>query len=332
MADKRALLTGGTGFTGSNLAPALLAAGYEVKALVRSPDKAGALKQAGIEIIEDDLQDPKKIDAAVAGCTHVFHIAGLFRQAGLPDSTYHAVNTEAVRHLTAAASRAGVRRFVHCSTIGVHGDVKEIPCRETTPYNPGDIYQRTKMEGEKIALAAHGTNGMEVAVVRPGSTYGPGDLRFLKLFKGIRKGAFLMFGDGTHFMHMAYVDDLVSGFLLCGEHPAAAGEAFIIAGERYVPLNELIEGVAKAVGVRAPKLRFPLGPLLMAASACETVCKPLGIEPPLYRRRCDFFWKTRAFSIDKAKSVLGYTPRVELSEGLMNTADWYRSEGLITPA
>jgi nucleoside-diphosphate-sugar epimerase len=90
-----------------------------------------------------------------------------------------------------------------------------------------------------------------------------------------------------------------------------------------------VAAIAKAVDVPAPRGHLPLAPLLAAATLCEAVCRPLGIEPPLHRRRCDFFTKSRAFSSDKARRLVGYAPRVELEEGLRRTADWYVAERLL---
>ena len=115
-----------------------------------------------------------------------------------------------------------------------------------------------------------------------------------------------MFGQGKATYHLVYIDDLVDGIVLCGEHPAAVGETFILAGPRYTTINELVVRVAAAVGVPPPRARAPLTPLLGAAWLCEMACKPLGLEPPLHRRRCDFFTKVRGFSSAKARRMLGY--------------------------
>ena len=128
---------------------------------------------------------------------------------------------------------------------------------------------------------------------------------------------------------MTYIDDLVDGILLCTEHPEALGEVFLLAGERYTSIDQLVAEVARAVGVEPPRLRLPLAPLLGAAWACETVCRPLGIEPPLHRRRCDFFHRDRGFSIEKANRLLDYRPKFDLREGFARTAGWYAEQGYL---
>ena len=321
-----ALVTGATGFTGGHLARELRRRGWQVRALVRDPGKADALQALGVEIARGDLTDAEAVERAVAGCSHVFHIAALYREAKHPDHVYRAVNVTGTQHLLDAAERYGVERFVHCSTAGVHGDVDRLPADEEAPFNPGDIYQETKLEGELLVKQA-AEAGVPGTIFRPIGIYGPGDLRFLKLFKAIHTGRFRMFGHGEVAYHLTYIADLVEGILLCAEHPAAVGEVFILAGPRYTSINELVELVAAALDRAPPKGHLPLAPLLAAAWLCEGICRPLGIDPPLHRRRCDFFHKSRGFTSAKANRLLGYRPEVDLAEGLRRTAAWYFEQG-----
>jgi nucleoside-diphosphate-sugar epimerase len=219
---------------------------------------------------------------------------------------------------------------IHCSTVGVHGDVGSSVADESSPYNPGDVYQRTKVEGERLAIEAF-AGRVRGVVFRPGAIYGPGDTRFLKLFRAIRNRRFMMIGSGEVRYHLVYVDDLVDGILLCGAEERALGQIYILAGERPVTLNELVRLVGEAVGAAPRALRIPLAPVRAAAWLCETVCAPLGIEPPLYPRRVDFFRKDRAFRIDKARRELGYSPAVGVAEGVRRTAAWYVDRGLLRP-
>lgn len=331
VSEKLALVTGGSGFTGGHLSRVLLRRGHRVRALVRNRAQARELERAGVEIVTGDLTQAQDVDAAVKGCSHIYHIAALYRQAKHPDRVYYDVNLGGTRHILNAAARHGVERVVHCSTVGVHGDIKRVPADEDAPFNPGDVYQRSKLQGELAAREAF-ASGLPGVIVRPAAIYGPGDLRFLKLFKSIRRGLFCMFGRGEATYHLVYINDLVDGIVLCGEHPDAIGETFILAGPRYTTLNELVARVAAAVGAPPPRARAPLGPLLAAAWLCEMTCKPLGLEPPLHRRRCGFFTKSRGFSSAKAHRVLGYAPAVDLEEGLRATAAAYVAAGYLPPA
>ena len=323
------LVTGAAGFTGGALAEHLLAQGHRVTALARDVSRCSGLGLKGARLVEGDINDAEAVRAGLEGVETVFHIAALFRRAGFPDEEYRKVNVEGTRLLLDLSREAGVTRFVHCSTIGVCGDISTPPADESTPYNPGDIYQVTKMEGEKLALRYAAEGLLPVTVARPASIYGPGDLRLLKLFRMIRKGRFLVLGDGKPFFHPVYIDDLVEGFLLCASSDRAVGEVFILAGGEYLELNELFRIIAAALGVSPPRIRLPAGPFQAAGTLAEKIFIPLGIEPPIYRRRVDFFTKSRAFSIEKAKSLLGYSPRVDVKTGVERTAEWYRSEGLL---
>ena len=184
------------------------------------------------------------------------------------------------------------------------------------------------MQGEILARE-YFANGLPGVVVRPAGIYGPGDIRFLKLFRPISKGLFVMIGSGKTLYHFTYVDDLVDGFMLAGSKNEALGEVFTIAGEEYVTLRDLVNMIADILGRSRPKGRVPYFPVYIASVICDAICRPLGLKPPLFPRRVQFFSKDRAFSIDKAKRVLGFKPRVSLKQGLINTAQWYRREGLI---
>jgi nucleoside-diphosphate-sugar epimerase len=316
------LITGATGFTGGHLARRLRHLGHDVRALVRRRDSARELEAAGITVVEGDVRRQADVMRAVKGVRGIYHLAAAFRVAGQPDDLYREVNVRGTENVVAAARRHGVERLVHCSTIGVHGDVKEIPSTENSPFNPGDIYQQTKLEGELVTRAAI-DEGLPAVIVRPASIYGPGDLRILKLFRAIQARRFLMFGSGTTLWHPVYIDDLVDGFLLCGEREEALGRTYILADERHVTLREWFAGIARAVGVPPPRGRLPYWPLAVSAAACEAVCRPLRIDPPLYRRRAAFFANHRAFRIDKARRELGYHPKVGIEDGLRRTADWH---------
>ena len=325
----RVLVTGATGFTGGHLARTLAAQGRQVTALVRDPARARQLEASGITLAAGDIRDAAAVERAAQGAAVVYHIAAIYRQAGLREDEYRAVNARAVSTVIESASRAGVSRVVHCSTVGVHGDVERPPAGEDAPLRPGDIYQVTKLEGEQIARDTGARTGTEVVVARPTGIYGPGDRRLLKLFRGVARRRFVVLGSGEIFYHLTYIDDLAEGFRLCGEVPGAAGRTYILAGGEVTTLNELIRIIAEVAGVDPPTLHVPVWPVWIAGAACEAFCAPFGIEPPLYRRRVDFFTKSRAFDITRARKELGYAPKVTLREGIRRTLEWYRSAGWV---
>lgn len=323
------LVTGATGFTGGHLARWLLHGGDAVRALVRNRERARTLAADGVTLAVGDLTDAASVARALAGIDVVYNIAALYREAGLKPTAYRAVNAEAVAGLIEAAAAAGVRRVVHCSTVGVHGDIANPPANEDAPLQPGDVYQETKLLGENLGRAAADRTGVELVIARPTGIYGPGDRRLFKLFGAVAQGRFVMLGSGKHFYHVTYIDDLCEGFRLCGVVPAAAGRTYILGGGEVTTLAELVARTAEVATGGGVRLRLPLWPVWLAGAACEVVCAPLGISPPIYRRRVDFFRKSRAFDISRARRELGYSPKVGLREGIGRTLEWYREQGWI---
>jgi nucleoside-diphosphate-sugar epimerase len=329
----RVLVTGATGFTGGHLAQYLASRGDSVRALVRPRSRgkfdASALPSKGITAVDGDLTDAAAVRRAAEGVDVVYHIAATYREAGQPDSAYRAINVQGTANVLEAARHGGARRMVHCSTGGVHGHIAKPPANEDAPFNPGDVYQETKLEAERTARAFADRTGLDVVVARPIGIYGPGDTRFLRLFRGLARGRFPMIGSGKVFYHLTFIDDLVEGFRLCGTVTAAKARTYILAGPRYTTLEQLVAMVAKELNVEPPKIHWPVWPFWTAGLLCEMICVPLRIEPPIFRRRVDFYTKSRAFDITRARTELAFTPKVDLEEGIKKTADWYRNEGLL---
>lgn len=330
MDTPKILVTGATGFTGGHLARRLAKDGHAVRALVRNPQKGKELESLGIELAKGDLTDPDSLVPAMAGIETVYHIAATFREESITEEMMWAINRDGVKHMLDAAIAAGtVTQFVHCSTVGVHGDIKNPPADEQTPYGPGDYYQESKTAGEKIAIEYMEAGKLPISIFRPGGIYGPGDRRFLKLFKGIKNGRFIMIGSGNILYQLVYIDDLVDGIILCGTKPEAVGNIYILTGEPALTLNELTACIAEVVGGKIPNIRVPFMPVYAASYLCELICQPFGIEPPLFRRRVDFFRKDRAFTIEKARRELGFTPKVDVRTGITQTARWYEAQGMM---
>lgn len=311
------------------MATRLIKRGHKVRVLARKETpKTGYFKQLGMELSIGDITDKDSVKEAVKDVELVYHLAAVLRKVALPERVYWDVHVGGTRNVLEASTQENVDRFVHCSTVGVHGHIANPPADETYPYNPGDVYQKTKCEGEKLALEYFREKGFPGVVVRPCGVYGPRDTRLLRLFKFIYHQKFVMIGRGDVSYHLTYIDDLVDAFELCGQKKEALGEVYIIGGNESPSLNELVEAIAKALSVPVPRKRFPFfWPVWLASWICEAACKPLGVEPPLFRRRVDFFRKNRAFDISKARKELGFDPKIDLETGIKITADWYKKEG-----
>jgi len=322
----RVAVTGGTGYTGSRLVARLRARGHEVTALARAAARRPPT-DAAVAWVEGDLSNREALTRLVQGADAVAHVAAVYRTAGHPDAYYRDVNVGGTERLLEAAAEAGVRRFVHTSTVGVHGSVRHPPADESAPFEPGDIYQETKAEAETLALRFHRERGLPVVVVRPGAIYGPGETRLRKLFRAIARGRYAVVGSGRPHYHLVYIEDLLDGYELALTHADAPGEAFIVAGPRSVSQEELARTIAKQTGGRVLPIHIPVAPIHLAGDLCEAICVPFEIEPPLHRRRVDFWTKNRSFSIEKARRRLGYAPRVDVEEGIALTAAAYRQAG-----
>ena len=320
-------LTGASGYTGGHLLKRLLARGDTVKALVREGSISSEMMSSGAVIVRGALGDADAARLLVEGCDAVVHVAAVYRTAGHPDSYYREINVEGTKRLLEAALAAGVRRFVHTSTVGVHGDVKNPPADEIAPIAPSDIYQETKAEAETLARDFGRAHGIEVVIVRPGAIYGPDETRLLKVFKAIARGRYAVVGSGRPHYHLVYIDDLIDGFLLALDRREAAGETFIIAGPASLSQDDLARDVAAATGGSVWPFHIPAWPVQRIGDVVEAICIPFGLEPMIHRRRVDFWVKNRSFSIEKARRLLGYEPKIGVKEGIARTARWYRENG-----
>ncbi|KJS32212.1 MAG: hypothetical protein VR64_08965 [Desulfatitalea sp. BRH_c12] len=326
----RIFVTGGTGFTGAALVMRLIKEGHEVVALDNQRGiQFEALKNAGAELLIGSITEKDVLMNACKDIDVVFHLAAAFRQLNVPDSHYYEVNVKGTRNVMEAATAQKVKKVVYCSTQGVHGHIHNAPGDENSPIAPEDYYQETKYLGEQVVME-YAKSGYPTTIIRPTAIYGPGDpARFLMIFKWANRGFFPMFGDGKTFYHPVYIDNLSDAFVLSMDVNAGNGEAFIIADEHYYPISELVTRTGRALGKPVKIIYMPITPLVVAGHICEKTCKPLGITPPIFPRRVDWFRQVRAFKIDKAKSLLGYAPKVDIDEGLRLTAEWYATERYI---
>jgi len=324
----KTLVTGASGFTGKGVCRRLIQQGEQVVAFTRPTSNIGELQAIGVECRKIDIKSRSVVKDNFSDISKVYHIAAAYRTEHSDKEEFRQVNVEATRNLLEAAKLSNVKRFIHCSTVGVQGEIDDPPASEEYRYKPGDHYQASKLEGEILARE-YFSNGLPGVVVRPVGIYGPGDTRFLKLFRPINKGFFVMIGSGNVLYHMTYITDLVEGILLCGTKEEALGEVFTIAGGEYTTIRDLVNLIADVLNKPRPKWRIPFLPVYVAAVACDKACRFLGLPPPLYPRRVEFFHQDRAFSIDKARRLLGYTPTVGLREGLAATAAWYKENGMI---
>jgi dihydroflavonol-4-reductase len=328
------LVTGGTGFIGSRLALDARGQGHQVVVagqLNSDAERARAqeLANAGVRVDQGPLQDPAYARRVADGCEAVIHLAAAQHEANVADEYFFDVNVNGTQTLLDASKSAGVRRFVYGSTIGVYGDSSGETLDENTPPRPVNVYGRSKLRAEEVVNSYRQV--LETSIVRISETYGPADFRLLKLFRALNRGRFFIIGSGLNRRQVIHVRDLARGLMLAASSPAAVGETFVMAGWETMTTREMVRQIASALGRSAPSWRVPMWPFLAAAIVFERTLAPLGIQPPLHRRRLDFFRKSFVFSTVKAQKLLDFTPTLSFAGGTIETAKWYRDQGYLPP-
>jgi dihydroflavonol-4-reductase len=332
---KRVVVTGATGFLGSAVARALVAAGMEVHALTRPTSNLRRVSDLPITWHVGDVTDPASLGHIFDDADWVIHAAGQLGQAGISESTYWQQNAQGTYNVLAEiAAGGGMPRVVCISSAGVLGPMngfhpESVP-DETFPLRPSNGYERSKAGAEMIA-ATFAEQGLPVIIARPEFVYGPGDLHVLGLFQAIQKRLFFYVGNGRNTCHPTYIDDTVDGLLRC-LHKGRVGEIYHLSGPRPVPFRELAETIAAELGVRPPRLAFPRSLVWGGAAGAELIMPRLGHKPPLSRTGVAFFSENRRSAFDKAQRDLGYVPRVDLAQGVAESVAWYRMQGLLPPA
>jgi nucleoside-diphosphate-sugar epimerase len=323
----KVLVTGATGFIGRAVVRALLKEGYEVRALVHNtPGKS--LEDAGVSIWKGDLTDPSTLRGIADGVNAVCHIAGILGGLDVDQAYYCLLHAEGTANLLAECLNYPITKFIHCSTAGVMGHGGSLWRDEASGYNPGNVYEFSKAEGEKKVLSFVEKHHFPAIILRPGMVYGPGDMHHLGLFKAIKNNYFCLFGSGNSLLDPVFVNDVAGVFVKALKANDQVGETFLIAGPRPVPVRELAETIALSLGKKPSFFNFPVW--LAQATAYVTTAGShfFHIKPILTPTRVKFLSETRSYSNNKAREHLGYEP-VELQEGIARTVEWYKANGYL---
>jgi nucleoside-diphosphate-sugar epimerase len=323
------LVTGASGFLGDSLVRRLLGDGSSVRALVRSTAKTGPLTAAGAETVVGDITDERAVAAALSGVTTVYHLAGRLLLPSIGAAEYRRTHVEGTRVLLQGArSSSSLQRFVHCSTTGVVGVTGDRPADETAPIAPTNIYEATKAIAEQAVRDAS-RDGFPAVVVRPGLVYGPGDLHLLGFFRAVLHRRFRPIGRRPVWLHPIFIDDLTDALLRCGRRVEAVGECFHIAGREPITLSALASAIACAEGTTLPKGRIPFPAARAIALVGDQLPQRLKESAPLTRTRLDFLTNSRVYDVAKARRLLDFTAKTDLTSGVAQTVAWYRSCGLL---
>ena len=318
------LVTGATGFLGSALVTELLKQQQPVRVLARDEARARAQFGDAVEIVVGEITDTAQVQRAVEGAGIVYHFAGRLYHPSTPAELYYRTHVEGTRILLDTCKKQSqLQRIVHCSTTGVHGVTGGTPAAEDAPFAPTNPYEKSKLEGELLALKAWKEDGLPVSVARPGLVYGPGDLHLLGFFVSIKKGRPCLIDGGRALIHPIYIDDMTAAFLLCAERPQAIGHSYNIAGDQPVSFCELAEAIARSLGRPLPKGDIPLWLANLASDVFALVPGMKGENAPLTRSRVRFLTNSRVYDIERARNELGFAPTMPLEEGMRLTAAWY---------
>ncbi|MFT5260757.1 MAG: dihydroflavonol-4-reductase [Saprospiraceae bacterium] len=325
------LVTGATGFTGQTLCRKLASAGAKLVCVARESSDISALDDLPITWVRGEVYDEATLTKAAKGVNYVFHVAAAFNEEKATDEDYRKVHVYSTQILAKLLlGRKDFKRFLHVSTVGVHGHIEIDRADENYRFAPGDGYQRTKLEGELWLAEYAAENNFPYAIVRPAPIYGPGDKRLLKFFKMADRGFTLMLGGGKGMYHLVHVEDLVHVFMLAATVDKAASEIFIAAGDEPISIIEMGKSIGRAIGKKPRTIRLPIWPFFLAADISKTICTPLGIQPPIYRRRVGFYTKDRQFDNSKVRNLLDYEFIHDNETGLAETAAWYKEQNLIS--
>lgn len=319
------LVTGATGFLGSALVTELLKQQQPVRILARDEARARAQFGDAVDIVAGEITDTAQVQRAVEGASIVYHFAGRLYHPSTPAELYYRTHVEGTRILLDACKGQGsLQRIVHCSTTGVHGVTGRTPAAEDAAFAPTNPYEKSKLEGELLALQACKEDGLPVSVARPGLVYGPGDLHLLGFFVSIKKGRPCLIDGGKALIHPIYIDDMTAAFLLCAERPQAIGHSYNIAGDHPVTFRELAGAIAQSLGRPLPKGDIPLWLANLASDIFALVPGMKGENAPLTRSRVRFLTNNRVYDIGRARNELGFAPTTQLEEGMRLTAEWYQ--------
>lgn len=324
---ERVLVTGASGRIGLHLTKKLAGMGLAVRGLVRPTtpsEKRGQLTNAGVELIEGDINDCNSLAKACADCKTVFHLAAIIDYYQ-PLSMFERINTTGTENVLRACVEEGVTRVVNSSSISVIGRPQYLPVDEKHPCNPIGVYGRSKLEGEILCMRFQELYGLETVIIRPALVYGTGfSLGFDIYLKQVKSGLVPLIDGGNQFIHPVHVDDVTNGLVMAANCPQANGKTLFIAGDEAVKVRELTKMAADTLDCHPIYLSVPYSAAI-ACSWLEQSKKLIGLKPDFLTSHVREFAVDYQFSNEHAKKVLGYRPQVRLDAGFPEFINWLNS-------
>lgn len=320
------LITGGTGLVGHHLVTELQRRGDTVRALVLPSENTLWLEERGVTVHRGDIRDPETLTIPMHNVDTVFHLAAM-QGLWLPIEEYYKVNVTGTENVCRAALKAGVRRIVHVSSWTIYGMERGWPLTEdASPAPRDDPYWITKAQGDILVRRMIAEDSLPAAIIRPGTIFGVGDrLNFGRTADKVRAGKGLILGSGRNSLPLVYVTDVVQGLLLCADHDKAEGQAFNITNDQPLTQEEFLYAIAQELDVPPSRLHIPYAAAYAIAYAAERIVPRNGSKHPIVTRHGVTLYGTdNRHSIDKARTELGYEPKVSIREGVRLACAWYR--------
>jgi nucleoside-diphosphate-sugar epimerase len=299
-----------------------------VRVLARTPSKARSLAELGAEIISGDITRAETLVEAVAGCQYIFHAA-----AAVSESTERrlmwVVNVGGTQNVIDAAVAAGtVKRFVHVSSCSVYGSLQKLNISEETPIQMrGDPYADSKVEAERLLWQAYERCRLPVVAARASQVYGPRSYQFtIRPVEVILAGKMILVDGGRYLCKPIYVDNLVDGLILCATVDGVLGEAINLTDDEAIPWRDFFGAYGQMLGINSfPSVPFPVAWLVALLNEVKAGLQ--GKQAKVTRKAIMALRSYNSFSNQKAKTLMGWTPRVDFGEGMRLTERWLRAEG-----
>ncbi len=328
---QKALVTGANGFIGAALTRRLLHDGIAVRAMCRSAERGHFLVKEGAEVVQGDVRDAAIMQQYAEGCDVIFHVAAV----GAGNwATQYAINVEGSRHAIEAALHGGAQRYVHISSIAVYGYDVNGRIDESYPQYPpySDYYMRTKSEGERLVWEIAGRSSLPTVTVRPAFVYGPRSATWSQaMYNLCQRYGYVLPGNGQGNAHPIYVDDVVDLLVRAANHPAAPGNAFHAAPDPSVTWRDFLGYYARMTGHSREH------PISMPSILLKPIGNTLTVLGRLRGSYNDVYGALRytirqvTYSMDKARSLLGWQAQVSLDEGMALTEKWLKRNARTTP-
>jgi nucleoside-diphosphate-sugar epimerase len=320
----KALVTGANGFIGSHLVETLVRSGKKVRCLVRRTGDLCWLKDLPVEVAYGDCVDKNSLSSAVDGVDRVYHLAGATKARRKED--FFRINAGGTENLIQACLNHNpkMKKFVYLSSQAASGPGIDTRMKaESDPDSPISSYGKSKRIGEEAVLDQH--NRLPVTILRPSSVYGPRDRDFLLLLKLITKKVKFSPLGVAQWISICFVSDLVDSLVKSGSVGAGDGEIFFISdGGRY-RMEEIGDAFSIAMRTRGFRLPVPQCVIRGIGAVSETIShftdRPCFLTRGKAKEMVQENWTC---DITKAKNMLDYRPRIDLTQGTEITVDWYR--------